>query len=110
MADLTRRDFIKTVSLATLAMAVPVEVFAATKTKADLVVYGKIFTSEDNKIVESFAVKDGKYVYVGEKAGAKAFIDKNKTEIIDYALYVGLCPLNSRNYVKYGRHTAKIHD
>ena len=84
MADLTRRDFIKTVSLATLAMAVPVEVFAATKTKADLVVYGKIFTSEDNKIVESFAVKDGKYVYVGEKAGAKAFIDKNKTEIIDY--------------------------
>ena len=27
---------------------------------ADLVVYGKIFTSEDNQIVEAFAVKDGK--------------------------------------------------
>ena len=36
------------------------------KTSADLVVYGKIFTSENNQIVEAFAVKDGKYVYVGE--------------------------------------------
>ncbi|MBE8951378.1 MAG: amidohydrolase family protein [Quinella sp. 3Q1] len=81
---LTRRDFIKTASMAALAMAVPVEVFAADKTKADLVVYGKIFTSEDNRIVEAFAVKDGKFVYVGDKNGAKAFIDKGKTEIIDY--------------------------
>jgi putative cell wall-binding protein len=32
------------------------------KTSADLVVYGKIFTSEDNQVVEAFAVKDGKYV------------------------------------------------
>lgn len=52
---------------------------------ADLVVYGKIFTSENNKIVEAFAVKDGKYVYVGDKKGAKAFIDKGKTEIVDYS-------------------------
>ena len=37
---------------------------------ADLVVYGKIFTSEGNQVVEAFAVKDGKYVYVGDKAGA----------------------------------------
>lgn len=37
------------------------------KTSADLVVYGKIFTSESGKIVEAFAVKDGKYVYVGDK-------------------------------------------
>ncbi len=65
-------------------MAVPVEVFAADKTDADLVVYGKIFTSENNKIVEAFAVKDGKFVYVGNKAGAQAFIKKGKTEIIDY--------------------------
>jgi len=70
--------------MAALAMAVPAEVFAAAKTKADLVVYGKIFTSENNKIVEAFAVKDGKFVYIGDKKGAQVFIEKGKTEVIDY--------------------------
>ena len=51
---------------------------------ADFVVYGKIFTSEDDKIAEAFAVKDGKFVYVGDKTGAEAFVEKGKTEIIDY--------------------------
>ena len=51
---------------------------------ADLVVCGKIFTSEDNKIVEAFAVKDGKFVYVGDKKGVEAFIEDGKTEVIDY--------------------------
>ena len=54
------------------------------KPTADLVVYGKIYTAEDNKIVEAFAVKDGKYVYVGDKAGAEAFIEEGKTEVVDY--------------------------
>ena len=56
-----------------------------TSEKADLVVYGKIFTSEGNQIVEAFAVKDGKYVYVGDKAGAEAFVEEGKTEVIDYS-------------------------
>ena len=51
---------------------------------ADLVVYGKIFTSENNQIVEAFAVKDGKYVYVGDKKGAEQYILNGKTEVIDY--------------------------
>ena len=55
------------------------------KASADLVVYGKIFTSEGNQVVEAFAVKDGKYVYVGDKAGAEAFVDEGKTEVIDYS-------------------------
>ena len=55
------------------------------KTTADLVVYGKIFTSESKQIVEAFAVKDGKYVYVGDKAGAEAYIENGKTEVIDYS-------------------------
>ena len=84
MSDLTRREFIKTASMAALAMAAPVEVFAAEKTDADLVVYGKIFTSEGNRIIEAFAVKDGKFVYVGDKKGAQAFIKKGKTEVIDH--------------------------
>lgn len=89
MSKLNRRTFIKTTSLAALGL-----MFAGCGTnsnstgggggKADLVVYGKIFTSEDNKIVEAFAVKDGKFIYVGDKAGAENFIEQGKTEIIDY--------------------------
>ncbi len=55
------------------------------KNSADLVVYGKIYTSEDSQIVEAFAVKDGKYIYVGDKAGAEAYIEEGKTEVIDYS-------------------------
>ena len=51
---------------------------------ADLVVYGKIFTSESNEIVEAFAVKDGKYVYVGDRKGAERFVEDGKTEVVDY--------------------------
>ena len=54
------------------------------KTTADLVVYGKIFTADSSKIVEAFAVKDGKYIYVGDKAGAEAFVEEGKTEVVDY--------------------------
>ena len=51
---------------------------------ADLVVYGKIFTSENNQVVEAFAVKDGKYVYAGDKKGAEPFVEAGKTEVLDY--------------------------
>ena len=54
------------------------------RTGADLVVYGKIFTSENNQVVEAFAVKDGKYVYVGDRTGAEAFVEKGKTKVLDY--------------------------
>lgn len=52
--------------------------------RADLVVYGKIFTSEDNQLAEAFAVKDGKFVYVGDKNGAETFIEAGKTQVLDY--------------------------
>ena len=54
------------------------------KTGADLVVYGKIFTSENNQVAESFAVKNGKYVYVGDRKEAEAFVEMGKTEVLDY--------------------------
>ena len=54
------------------------------KPTADLMVYGKIYTAEGNQVVEAFAVKDGKYVYVGDKAGAEAFVKEGKTEVVDY--------------------------
>lgn len=34
--------------------------------------------------MEAFAVKDGRYVYAGDRKGAEAFIEKGKTEVIDY--------------------------
>ena len=84
--NLTRREFVKNAALGVVALGLlPYEnVFAAGKTGADLVVYGKIFTSEGNQLAEAFAVKDGKYVYVGDKKGAEAFIKKGKTEVVDY--------------------------
>ena len=55
------------------------------KDGADLVVYGKIYTAEADDIVEAFAVRDGKYVYVGDKAGAEAYVETGKTEVVDYS-------------------------
>ena len=54
------------------------------KNGADLVVYGKIFTSENNRIVEAFAVKDGRYIYAGDRKGAEAFVYEGLTEVIYY--------------------------
>lgn len=52
---------------------------------ADLVVFGTIYTAEDadGGMAEAFAVKDGKYVYVGNAEGAKAYIKEGVTEVID---------------------------
>ncbi len=56
----------------------------AANEKADLVVYGKIYTSEkEGRYATSFAVKDGKYIYVGGEEGAKRYIQEGKTKIID---------------------------
>ena len=73
--------------MAVLAVIFGMEMFTGCKSNnsADLVVYGKIYTAEGNQIVEAFAVKDGKYVYVGDKAGAAAFVEEGKTEVVDYS-------------------------
>ena len=54
---------------------------AKEKISADLVVYGKIFTSEKNKIVEAFAVKDGKFIYVGNKKASKNLSKKARQKL-----------------------------
>ena len=53
--------------------------------KADLVVYSNIYTaeSENNSEAKAFAVKDGKYIYVGDKEGVKKYIKEGKTQIIE---------------------------
>ena len=52
--------------------------------RADLVVFGRIFTAEDSQLAEAFAVKDGRFIYVGGRKGAEAFIEEGKTEVLDY--------------------------
>ena len=84
MPNLTRREFIKATSLAALSMTISAEIFAADNTTADIVVYGKIFTSAKNRMAEAFAIKDGKFIYVGDRKDVESFIRKGKTEVIDY--------------------------
>ena len=52
---------------------------------ADLVVFGTIYTAEDENdgLAEAFAVKDGKFIYVGDRKGAQRFIRKGATEVLD---------------------------
>jgi len=84
---MNRREFIKNAALGIVAINTfgifPEKVFAAND--ADLVVFGKIFTSENNQLVEAFAVKDGKYIFVGDRKNAEKFIQRGKTEIVDYS-------------------------
>ena len=55
--------------------------------EADLVVYSNIYTAENenNSEAQAFAVKNGKYIYVGDKEGAKKYIKEGKTQVIDNA-------------------------
>lgn len=50
---------------------------------ADLIVYGKIYTSDaGGSFAEALAVKGGKYVYVGDAEGAKAYLGPD-TETVE---------------------------
>ncbi len=52
---------------------------------ADTVVYGIIRTAEaDKPVAEAMAIKDGKFIYVGDEAGAAAYIKDGVTEIVDH--------------------------
>ena len=53
---------------------------------ADTVVYGKIYTANANQeYVEAFAIKNGKYIYAGNKNGVTKYIKNGKTNVIDYS-------------------------
>ena len=59
---------------------------AASDTVADTVVYGKIYTANSNQdYVEAFAVKDGRYIYVGSKEEAQKYVKEGTTQVIDYS-------------------------
>jgi len=48
---------------------------ASTVEKADRVIYGNIYTSNDEaKTAEALAIKGDKFIYVGSKSGVKKYI------------------------------------
>ncbi len=49
----------------------------------DLVVYGKIFTAENNAIADAFVVGGGKFLYVGSVAEAEKYV-KDGVTVLDY--------------------------
>ena len=58
---------------------------ASSSTVADTVVYGKIYTANSKQdYVEAFAVKDGKYIYVGSKEEAQKYVKEGTTQVLDY--------------------------
>ncbi len=59
---------------------------SSSSTVADTVVYGKIYTANSNQeYCEAFAVKDGRYIYVGSRDGAEEYIKDGVTEVLDYS-------------------------
>jgi predicted amidohydrolase YtcJ len=54
-------------------------------TIADTVVYSKIYTANNQEYAEAFAVKDGKYIYVGSKNEAKKYVKQGTTQVLDYS-------------------------
>lgn len=84
MILMNAKKFLSYITVMCVVISIGMLVGCKSNDSADLVVYGKIFTSEDGQIVEAFAVKDGKYIYVGDKAGAEAYIEEGKTEVVDY--------------------------
>ena len=56
---------------------------ASSDKAADTVVYGKIYTSNSSQeYVTALAIKDGKYVYVGDESGAEEYVGDN-TKVVD---------------------------
>ena len=50
--------------------------------KADKIIYGNIYTVDKKKPkAETVAIADGKFVYVGDEAGAKAYIGEGTEEL-----------------------------
>lgn len=70
----------------------------------NLVVYGKIYTAEQDSsgqpiIAQALVVKDGKYVYVGDKAGAQSYITENMSVIEHEGLVMPSCTDGHAHYI-----------
>ena len=113
-SNISRRDFIKVAGVGAGAIALAgltgcssnSDGTASSENAADTVVYGKVYTSNSNQeYVQAFAVKDGKYVYVGTEDGVKSYIKDGTTKVIDYrdkGLVMAGATEGHGHYVGYG--------
>ena len=89
MTEISRRKFVKFAGVGCAGLALGglagCSGGSSSSTVADTVVYGRVYTSNENQeYVSAFAVKDGKYVYVGTEDGVKPYIKEGTTKIVDY--------------------------
>ena len=79
----------KPILVISLVAIVAIGILLATTVKknvsADVVVYGTIRTADEkNPVAEAIAIKDGKFIYVGDEAGVATYIKDDVTKIIDH--------------------------
>ena len=88
MIEISRRNFVKYAGVGCAGIALGGGLTACSSGSsavADTVVYGKIYTSNSKQeYVSAFAIKDGKYVYVGTEDGVKSYIKDGTTKVVDY--------------------------
>lgn len=76
-------------ALAFIFVVIPISVFAQ---KADMVVFGKIYTANNNDdVVEAMAIKDGKYLFVGDRKKARKYIGQ-QTALVEYDCHQLITP------------------
>lgn len=74
-------DTLKSLFSIFLLAVLPLSMFAQ---KADLVVYGKIYTANStDDIAEAMAIKDGKYLFVGDRKKVRKYIGR-QTEVVEH--------------------------
>ncbi len=109
MIGISRRNWMKCAAAACVCACTALAGFAvssaAPSDAADTVVYGKIYTSNaKQEYAQAFAVKDGKYVYVGSEDGVQPYVG-GETKIVDYrgkGLVMAGATEGHGHYVAYG--------
>ena len=89
MTEISRRNFIKIAGVGCAGVALAglsgCSGGSSSSSAADVVVYGKVYTSNTSQeYASAFAVKNGKYVYVGKEDGVKQYIKDGTTKVVDY--------------------------
>ena len=68
-----------------IALTIAALIAAGCNNVADTVIFGTVYTADaDTPSAEAIAVKDGRFIYVGDRAGAEAYVKDGVTQIVDH--------------------------